>query len=103
MKKQSDNLTKFYRAYLAWVDAGAITPQFSTHWGLCSAASFFCADDIRGELKRQFVLAFGDSEYPFGGRESYRRDSDHDEIHLNPARMAWVREHAAYPLESEQL
>lgn len=92
----SEQLKAFYKAYAAWLDAGA--PQcfpFKRHEGLCYNLRKWsdCNEELSGELLDQFVDADLDWEYPFDGNwDNYSGD---DYKHLNPARVSWVRKHAA--------
>jgi hypothetical protein len=103
--KQSDNLTKFYRAYLAWANDGAPVGNIYNFWpgyGLCYNSRLFDSwGALRNEMIGQFVDAGLDSEIPFNAPSSYARESSGKAHHLNVRRMRWVREHAAIPLSTE--
>lgn len=95
-------LTDFYRDYAAWLDAGAPRNDiFFKRYGLC-----FClrrwleANGVREYLKcdmdLQFIEAGLDPFFPFNDGEvkGYQKENKNHSCHLNPARVAWVREHA---------
>ena len=98
----SEELKAFYRAYSAWLDAGAINNGvFTRCTGLCFALHKWAGDKgyiiraLRLELEVQFINAGLDSGYPFNGSErDYDVECDDETIHLNQARIAWVRRHA---------
>ena len=98
----SDNLKEFYRAYKAWLDAGAPDSNpFCRDVGLCANMGLWCLDKesidearLYDEMCRQFHLACRSTAYPFGENE-YRIGRLSDSQHLNPARIKWVEEHAA--------
>lgn len=112
MAKQSETLTAFYRAYAAWLDEGAPEhPTLSRGYGLCQNLCNYCDDaglsraevcEAIDDLDTQFIDAGFEPNYPFNpGRsaeylkEKYAGERHDGECHLNPARIAWVREHAA--------
>lgn len=91
----SDNLKAFYQAYSEWLDEGAPDGyMFDRLSGLCY--NLWCwsdyTDGLCSEMKQQFRKAGLDTEYPFDEtREAYL---ECDNMHLNPRRVAWVKEHA---------
>ena len=107
--KQSEILTKFYRAYFNWVSHGAQECEqiiFVRKHGLCKNLLLFCAalgmgqfiaDDAGVELRDQFTNAGLDRFVPFNVSGEYRLDSSKDDgkgvHHLNEARMNWVKDH----------
>jgi hypothetical protein len=101
-KMQSPELTEFYRAYAKWLDVGAPEGDpFTRMCGLCSNLADFLvqrrityAGKFQKELSRQFKQADLRIDYPFGGETVYFREQTHDTMHLNPQRIAWVRERA---------
>lgn len=106
MLKQSKELTKFYNQYNAWLEAGANTDQFSKAVGLCSNLDSWAyhlhnrnqREALIAELQTQFVEAGLDDLLPFNGmfNKAGRFYSDEvrcHETHLNPKRIAWVKEH----------
>lgn len=102
----SDELKAFYRAYLAWLEAGAPEGMpFLRGLGLCSSVPDVVTRaysyDVRQEMKRQFREAGLNSTLPFnshpGATEdlpNYGDECNSGACHLNPKRIAWVREHA---------
>lgn len=96
-------LTEFYRDYAAWLDAG--TPDgtiFHNGSGLCAnlhkweAASGLRYGELAAQMCWQFKAAGLDWVVPFnsGDLKSYEREVRSKTCHLNPARVAWVRERA---------
>jgi hypothetical protein len=109
----SELLTKFYRAYCAWVDDGAPEIRvFRRDKGLCGnvmcwadaiGKNGLCTRLLRDELRMQFKHAGMDMEYPFNpavtpqGPYHYYHSIEQPMAicHQNPKRIAWAREHAA--------
>lgn len=95
-------LTDFYRDYAAWMDSGAPNGDvFRQNRGLCTCLSRWCAANgineyLNVDMNWQFVSANLDSIYPFNGgdHQGYSREVRKNACHLNPERIAWVREHA---------
>lgn len=99
----SDELKAFYRAYLAWLDDGAPEPgAFRRDTGLCGnlwAAIPERAARIqaRDEMRDQFKATGLSRSLPFNtgyDTPDYGDESFVYRCHLNPKRIAWVREHA---------
>ena len=98
----TEELKAFYKAYAAWLDAGAVNNGvFTRCTGLCFALHKWAGDKgyslraLRLELKAQLIDAGLDSGYPFNcGERDYDVECDDETIHLNPVRIAWVRKHA---------
>ena len=96
------NLTDFYRDYAAWLDAGAPNGDvFRQSRGLCTCLSRWCAENgvteyLNVDMNLQFVSANLDTIYPFNGGDhlGYAMEVRKNSCHLNPERIAWVREHA---------
>lgn len=96
---QSKELTAFYRAYAAWVEAGAPNNGiFIRSNGLCSNA--MCYDHtVSKEMRNQFAEAGfpiiqGWGYLPFNlGIEDYTHESDNAIAYLNEKRIKWVRDH----------
>lgn len=96
-------VAKFCRAYVKWLDRGA--PEREPFWrwfGLCYNSGIFELDDIVGDILEDEGL---DPDFPFnGGNEDMYKEEARDGImHLNPERIAWVREHAVLDGENETL
>ncbi|UVD31660.1 hypothetical protein Pondi_00019 [Escherichia phage Pondi] len=88
-------LKEFYQAYAAWLDAGAPEDQpFSRAYGLCDNLFTRGCYDILRELKGHFKSEGYDPAYPFGGSEVFETEMDNEEMHLNPERIKWVKDHA---------
>jgi len=101
----SPELKSFYQAYTAWLDDGAPEDApFSRCNGLCSnlirfmkqqAVSLAQCWPLANELEQQFDSRGLSDSYPFGDVEEYENECNANECHLNPLRIAWVKEHAA--------
>lgn len=101
--KQSRELTLFYRAYKAWLDAGA--PQgmediFQRHFGLCNSVVMWSIkngvwpfNDLKSELSGQLIAEGLDEYYPFGGLSTYEREAQSMTAFMNEARISWVHAH----------
>ncbi|ATE85745.1 hypothetical protein Sf12_gp19 [Shigella phage Sf12] len=92
----TEKLKAFYKAYSAWLDAGATKNRpFDRSRGLCySLEQFSDYDDyaLLKEMQQQFTDAGLNWEHPFDRcLSAYKVDANK---HLNPARVAWVRKHA---------
>ena len=86
-------LQAFYKAYAAWLDAGAPDLQpFDRRHGLCGAIQVYGMK--RWHIKRQLAEAGLDTIYPFGGEYAFETEYDNATAHLNPDRIEWVRKHA---------
>lgn len=103
----SEELKRFYREYLAWVEAGApLSTVFTETRGLCcnlldwskntypNRRKYIELSEEQGSL---FMAAGLSISFPFHDDDTgeYYRECERDAAHLNPKRLAWVREHAA--------
>lgn len=124
MSEQSVLLTQFYRDYLEWAENGGVQTKFGKAdfrqgTGLCHNLEIWLdfhdihldtGDKIDAEMQDQFCQAFpekiddcGYCPFPFNDGndvfgddgEEYANEADSDKCHLNPARIQWVRDHAA--------
>lgn len=96
--KQSEKLTNFYKAYLDWLDAGAVTDEFSRGSGLCHNLDRYYdwnSPDTVEEMVFQFKLAWLDEYFPFneGSHMRFVEEIDAKQSFINPARIRWVRNH----------
>lgn len=100
--KQSPELTEFYQAYKAWLDAGAPEdhPSFVQDTGLCGNLRNYAQDagyyghQFVIELKQQFIDVDLPFNYPFHKNLSaYFVEVDQYTTHLNPDRNKWVEDH----------
>lgn len=116
--KQSEELTKFYRAYNDWLDADAPRDNrygFYKDIGLCgNLVSFYKNGElvipshadmqtlqvIRNEMRDQFLYAGLDAQYPFGERKYIRQRRDCSQ-HLDPNRIRWVKSHLETTVEED--
>lgn len=92
----SEQLKAFYKAYAAWLDAGAPEGKpFHRRKGLCFSLDEWsdCNFGLSNEMMNQFYEAELHPVYPFdgGGGDKFRACENK---YLNPARVAWVRKHA---------
>lgn len=100
---QSQKLTEFYRAYLAWVLQGADVehPTFSRSLGLCHNFWLFAggmdnrveARDLENELSAQFKAAGLDKAYPFNNGNASLYEQEGSYKHYNSQRLQWVIDH----------
>lgn len=99
------NLEMFYRDYAAWLDAGAPEHQpFSRSEGLCYSLIVWCYHKNTGESgKTVLLMALSMSFHQAGllrgtpfneGITEFSLEAQGKACHLNPKRIAWVREHA---------
>lgn len=102
MKQQSELLTAFYRAYLAWAENGeGAKYRFRDAVGLCANLNRFLSvedpqADALEEMEDQFVQAGLDLSYPFnnGEHQDYHDEMQSHKATSNVQRMKWVRDHA---------
>ena len=98
----SDHLKAFLSAWIEWVDAGAPNHNpFDRRLGLCVSFEYYLekigvaegdADDEIYGLTDVFGADRLSRAYPFGGGELFYEESGADAMHLNPARISWVRQ-----------
>ena len=101
--KQSEGLTKFYNAYLAWLEAGAETDQFTRRDGLCiNIIDYFdCEkppelDEIHNQFREAGLCAILPFNKESNGDVSYYGEIYDASAHLNQKRIDWVKEHATH-------
>jgi hypothetical protein len=97
----SANLKTFLLDWLEWVAAGAVDGKpFERRHGLCycfenwlDARDIVCDEQAEEccNLTDAFVEDGLSRVWPFGGAEAFLEDSHADAMHLNPARIQWVR------------
>ena len=110
---QSDELTAFYQAYLAWLNAGAPeTNVFDTNAhgtnvygfargsGLCANLRYFCehyeshSNDFQIEMAMQFTEAGLSPRFPFNPNpDDFYKEVYKSTCHINPKRVQWVNDH----------
>jgi len=103
MTRPSIKLIRFYREYAQWLHNGAPDREpFRRCVGLCTALRTdytVVSQETRMELKRemqdQFEAAGLDRSFPFGTTRYYELRESNTQ-HLDPERIAWVREHAKW-------
>ena len=89
--KISRALHAYLTDWLAWVERGAPDGEpYHTFDGLCMAAYDFRDGPYR--FASELQAALGGSPYPFGGKALFQRDMHGCSMHLNPARLTWVRQ-----------
>jgi len=88
----TDELKTMLRDWLTWAEAGAPEhPQFRNYQGLCTNMHRFRYSWL-DEMETMLAQEFGeDDDYPFGGKDLYLEEAAREIMHLNPARLAWVR------------
>jgi hypothetical protein len=100
----SDRLKEFLRLWLEWAESDAPNGKPFYRWdGLC-LNYWDWLERVRAETGEQFKISKEvdlleaqfkqdglNPDHPFGGVDRYNRDSFHESMHLNPARLAWVR------------
>lgn len=96
----SEELKVFYKAYAEWLDSGAVNnAEFCRDWGLCACVMYWVNEDdndeLLNEMKSQFASAGLSESFPFNSSENdYVREYRNKTMHLNEARLDWVRKHA---------
>lgn len=99
MSEKEKMVLAFLREWLAWAEAGGHDySNFSRGDALCDAFLWWTGSMM--ELPDDLFSEFQDVAYPFGGKDVYNHELDNDTMHLNPLRLAWVRETIA-KLENE--
>lgn len=96
--KLTDELSGFYAAYSAWVNAGAQPGKiFGRANGLCvNAYDYFSAIGVDSKphleaMHAAFVAAGLDEKLPFNASpKQYAQEQRSVGCYLNPARLAWV-------------
>ncbi|EKD3236796.1 hypothetical protein ORC68_000253 [Escherichia coli] len=95
----SEELKEFYQTYHNWLLAGA--PDNNPFWhdkGLCSCLYLWSGgyDDLNYEMQMQFREAGLSEEYPFDDGDWFKYDfaQRNGLLHLNAARIKWVKDHA---------
>jgi len=94
-------LYEFLSAWLEWATEthGYQAPHglpFLRCDGLCASTHryfpcFIDADLVEAELGKLFRAEGLDKSYPFGGMAVHDRETREETVHLNEARLAWVR------------
>jgi hypothetical protein len=85
-------LRQFLADWLAWAEAGAPEhPNFGRSNGLCVLAHY-ARGEILHDLRKQLRASFEETPYPFGGSREFSQRAFDRTQHLNPARLAWVRQ-----------
>lgn len=97
----SAHLKAFLADYIEWVDAGASDGKpFRRDEGLCrtledwmfgQGSTQYDADEAVFGLMTEFESDGLSRYYPFGGATRYHDDRLNYAMHLNEARIAWVR------------
>lgn len=104
--KPEEVLKQFYRAYWDWLQAGAPEGDaymFKRYYGLCLNLNvwlfdYTCEYDnkyaVINSMSDQFIAAGLSNVYPFDTDPViYKADQANNRLHLNPRRIAWVKEH----------
>lgn len=105
---QSDELTAFYQAYLAWLNADAPDTNavgtnpygFAQGSGLCANLRYFCehygshSNVFQVEMGMQFTEAGLNPRFPFNPNpDDFYREVYKSTCHINPKRVQWVNNH----------
>lgn len=102
---QEEQLERFYRDYLKWVEDGAIVfengaNQFTRGVGLCTNLCSWCGKnrplyrELESLMRAQFAQAGLDMETPFNkDLLDYQWEGEKQMHHLNPLRIKWVQLH----------
>lgn len=100
-KPQSQELTQFYKDYLAWAEGRKGSTIFSDLSGLCRNLRYWLLEQdfdnhvrqaVENELREQFILEGLHGHYPFNNGSSLEYEQEFSCI-ANPLRIAWVRSH----------
>lgn len=98
----SPQLKQFYRDLQAWIEGGQPhSGGLVKCAGLCFNLNMWAernnvaATQILQELQAQFIVRGLLDDYPFDASDkAYEQAAKNDEIYKNPARIAWIKEHA---------
>lgn len=90
----SETLKKFLSEWLAWAELGAPEHKTFQPWsGLCyTLIRWGASSKVQCEFANLLIDTLDDDEYPFGGQKIFDHDNHNQTMHLNEARLAWVRE-----------
>lgn len=90
----SETLKMFLSEWLAWAEAGAPEHKTFHPWsGLCfMLIRWGASSKVQWEFSDLLIDTMGDDEYPFGGQYIFDQDNHNRAMHLNEARLSWVRE-----------
>jgi hypothetical protein len=102
----SEYLKAFLADWIKWVDGGAIDCEpFERRHGLCYCFEQWLeeSDELDEDDQDNEIYALCDvfradrlnAAYPFGGGQFFYEESGAEEMHLNPARIQWVRSKVA--------
>lgn len=105
VEKSSPELLQFYLEWLVWAESGDEIlfdnhDVFGARFGLCMNLMDWLninvdedsdiRQEVANELAQQFVDAGLDPGYPFG-YDDYQYEQSSGTMHLNAARLAWVK------------
>lgn len=85
-------LKQFLTEWLAWAEAGAPEHGKFSNYGLCNNSQNYLFS-VGQELTSVLSADFSDNyDWPFNENlGEYLREVRRSKVHLNPARLAWVR------------
>lgn len=97
----SPELKQFYREIQGWIDGGETPEWFKPSFALCKNLDRFA--NYRGfnllsldlEMMEQFQRRSLSIAFPFNyGIWSIMGEAEAGKVYKNPARLAWIKEHA---------
>lgn len=104
MTTTEEHLGRFYIELQAWIDGGCKKHRsFSAKSGICEALYCWANDNGASDaLEYDLFLTNTNlfrasglgSTYPFGGSTALDRERRAAAVYTNPARLAWIKEHA---------
>jgi hypothetical protein len=96
----SELMKQFLSAWLVWAESGEGEYKFDSGFGLCTNSRYWC--ERNGHPRRLLedeLIAMWDEEgldeaYPFSNGYGivYNKETNEETTHLNPRRLAWVRD-----------
>lgn len=97
MKPATATMREFYRAYWAWLGAGAPVEHhtFLRQLGLCGNAERFGVQNAYVKIARATgsTMPFNEGSSSPGKGLTYYEERTARAMHLNPARIQWIKDH----------
>lgn len=92
-------LKQFYIEMQKWIDGGCGEHEiFRTYNSLCDTLLHWSSNGhaLRKDMVKSFITAELNEKYPFNKNPDHWAGENLDAtIYENPARLAWIKEHAA--------